>query len=70
MHFYDETTGAAHNTTANITTLSNGRRRLVAYFSNLPENRQYQATSKVHYNQITLYSNQVNTSEMFMYLSS
>ena len=65
VHFHDETTGVAHNTTANITTLSDGRRRLVAYFSNLPENRQYQATSRVHYNQITLHSNKVQTSEMF-----
>ena len=65
MHFHDETTGVAHNMTANITTLSDGRRRLVAYFSHLPENRIYQATSRVHYNQITLHSNKVQTSEMF-----
>ena len=63
MHFNDETTGVAHNTTANITTLSDGRRKVIAYFSNLPENRQYQATSRVHYNQTTLHSNKVKTSE-------
>ena len=66
MHFHDETTSVAHNTTANITTLSDGRRRLVAYFSYLPENRIYQATSSVHYDQITLHSNKVRTSEMLL----
>ena len=66
MHFHDETTGVAYNTTANITALSDGRRRLVTYFSYLPENRHYQATSMVHYDQITLHSyNKVRTSEMF-----
>ena len=69
IHFQDETSGVAHNTTANITTLSDGRRRLVAYFSYLPENRQYQATCRVHYNQITLRSNKFHTSEMFSYFS-
>ena len=64
MHFNDETSGAAHNTTASITTLSDGRRRLVAYFSKLRENRQFQATSRVHYNQTTLHSNKVKTSKM------
>ena len=70
MHLQDETSDVNYDTTANITTLSDGRRRLVAYFFNLPENRQYQATSRVHYNQITLYSNKVQTSEMFSSNSS
>lgn len=70
MHLQDETSDVNYDTTANITMLSDGRRRLVAYFFKLPENRQYQATSRVHYNQITLHSNKVQTSEMFSSNSS
>ena len=53
-----------YNTTANITPLPDGRRRLVAHFPNIPEDTQYHATSKVHYTErSTQHSNQVNTSE-------
>ena len=57
-----------HNTTANITALPDGRRRLVAHFPNIPEDTLYYATSKVHYTeQRTQRSNQVNTSEYQCY---
>ena len=60
-----------HNTTANVTTMHDGRRRLEAHFPNIPEDTRYHATSKVHYTErSTQHSNQVNTSEYQYYYSN
>ena len=52
-----------YNTTATITTLSDGRRRLVAHFNNVPEDKHYQATVRVHYDQFIQHSIPTKTSE-------
>ena len=63
MHLYEESSGANYDTTAMIT--SDGRRRLpfVADFDNLPDDKYYQATSKVHYDQFIQHSIPAETSE-------
>ena len=63
VHLHDESSGLMYNTTANITTLSDGRRRLVARFSGVPEDKHYQATSKVYYDQFIQHSIPTETSE-------
>ena len=66
VHLHDESSGEIYSTTANITPLPDGRRRLVAHFPNIPEDTQYRAISEVHYTErstCTQHSNQVNTSE-------
>ena len=63
VHLHDESSGLMYNTTANITTLSDGRMRLVALFNDVPEDKHYQATSKVHYDQFIQHSIPTETSE-------
>ena len=63
VHLHDESSGLMYNTTANITILSDGRRRLVAYFNDIPEDKHYQATVKVHYDQFIQHSIPTETSE-------
>ena len=52
-----------YNTTATITTLSDGRTRLVAHFNNVPEDKHYRATVRVHYDQFIQHSIPAETSE-------
>ena len=62
VHLLDESSGLMYNTNANITTLSDGI-RLVAYFNDVPDDKHYQATSKVHYHQFIQHSIPTETSE-------
>ena len=63
MHLHEQSSGLNYDTTAMIT--SDGRRRLsfVADFANLPDDKHYQATSKVHYDQFIQHSIPTETSE-------
>ena len=63
VHLHDENSGLMYDTTANITTLSDGRMKLVAHFNDVPEDKHYQATSKVHYDQFIQHSSPTETSE-------
>ena len=64
VHLLDENSGVNYDATViNIIPLSGGRRRLLAYFSDVPEDSHYQATVKVHYHQIIQHSFPTETSE-------
>ena len=63
VHLHDENSGLMYDTNAIITTLSDGRRRLVAHFNDVAEDKHYRATSKVYYDQFIQHSIPTETSE-------